>query len=228
MHGPAHELEVVRLPGRVAYAEALRLQVERRDAVERGDATNALFLLEHAPVITLGRKSHAVHVLLDAERLAAMGIDLSPTDRGGDVTYHGPGQLIAYPILNLVHWKQSIRWYLHALEEVLIRLLAHYGLVGERVPPYTGVWVNGAKVAAIGIGIHDWVTFHGIALNLNPDMRHFQLIVPCGIADKPVATLDALLPTPPAMAELMDAYEAEFRQFFETDDWQRFELPKLD
>jgi lipoyl(octanoyl) transferase len=228
MHGPARDIEVFRLPGQVAYAEALRLQVERRDAVERGVAGNALFLLEHAPVITLGRKSHAEHVLLDAERLAAMGIELYPTDRGGDVTYHGPGQLIAYPILNLVQWKQSIRWYLHALEEVLIRLLARFGLAGERVPPYTGVWVNGAKIAAIGIGIHDWVTFHGIALNLNPDMRHFQLIVPCGIADKPVTTLHALLPTPLTVAELMDAYENEFRQFFETDEWLRFELPKLD
>ena len=222
-----HKIEVVRLPGPVPYEEALTRQVARRNAVERGDAPNTLYLLEHAPVITMGRTSHAENVLFDEARLAELGVALCKADRGGDVTYHGPGQLVAYPILNLAQWKQSIRWYLRALEEVLIRLLARYDLVGERVPPYTGVWVGGAKVAAIGIGIHNWVTFHGTALNLNPDMRHFELIVPCGIADKPVTTLAALLPTPPTMVELMDAYEGEFRDLFETDSWQKFGVPPV-
>lgn len=219
-------IEIIR-PGTLAYPQALALQVARRTAVERGEASSALFLLEHPPVITLGRNAHAENVLLDASRLAGLGVSLSPTDRGGDVTYHGPGQLVAYPILNLVHWKQSVRWYLRALEEVLIRLLARYGLHGERVPPYTGVWVNGAKVAAIGIGIHNWVTFHGSALNLDPDVRHFQLIVPCGIPDKPVTTLAALLPTPPTMHELMAAYETEFLDFFATDAWRELEISSV-
>lgn len=222
------QLETIRLPGYVPYVDALALQLERRNAVERGDAPDTLFLLEHAPVITLGRRSHVENVLLDEAQLADRGVSLCATDRGGDVTYHGPGQLVAYPILNLAHWRQSIRWYLRALEEVLIRLLARFGLEGERVPPYTGVWVDGAKVAAIGIGIHNWVTFHGIALNLDPDMTHFQLIVPCGIADKPITTLRALLGTPPTMTQLMDAYESEFRHFFTTDDWQRLQIPSVE
>src|SRR5690606_23553949 len=116
-------IEIIQ-PGIVPYDAALAMQVERREAVERGDAPDTLYLLEHAPVITLGRSAHAEHVLLDEARLAELGVSLSPTDRGGDVTYHGPGQLVAYPIVNLVRWKQSVRWYLRALEEVLIRLLA--------------------------------------------------------------------------------------------------------
>jgi lipoyl(octanoyl) transferase len=225
MASPA--IETIRLPGLVPYDEALRIQVARRNAVERGDAANALFLLEHAPVITMGRKSRAEHVLLSEAGLRERGVSLCATDRGGDVTYHGPGQLVAYPILNLAQWKQSVRWYLHALEEVLIRLLKRYNLQGERVPPYTGVWVDGAKIAAIGIGIHNWVTFHGVALNVKPDIRHFELIVPCGIPDKPVTTLASLLPHAPSMAEVMCVYEKEFVDLFTGDAWEDVVVPPV-
>jgi lipoate-protein ligase B len=211
-------IETMRLPGFVRYEEALRIQHERRLAVEEGRCGNALFLLEHAPVITLGRSHHPENLLRTPEQLREMGIDVCETDRGGDVTYHGPGQLIAYPILNLNLWNPAIRPYLRALEEVLIRQLGLYGVKGERCEGYTGVWVGGAKVAAIGVGIHNWVTSHGIALNVDPDMSNFKLIVPCGIADKPVTSLKALLGYAAPMQQVMDDFERVFKAYFET--WQ--------
>jgi len=209
-------IETIRLPGLAPYEEALRLQRERRTAVEEGRLGNALFLLEHAPVITLGRNHHPENLLRTPEQFRALGIDVCETDRGGDVTYHGPGQLIAYPVLNLNFWNPSIRGYLRALEEVLIRQLASYDLRGERVEGCTGVWVDGEKVAAIGIGIHNWITSHGIALNVDPDMSRFELIVPCGIADKPVTSLKALLGYAPPIQQVMDDFERGFRAHFET------------
>ena len=211
---PTRAIEVIRVPGCVAYGDGLRLQQERRAAVEEGRLSDAVFLLEHAPVITLGRRSHAKNLLRSSEELAAMGIALCEADRGGDVTYHGPGQLVAYPVMDLTQWRPSIRWYLRALEEVLIRVLACYGVKGGGMEGYTGVWVGGAKIAAIGIGIHHWVTFHGAALNVAPDMSHFRLIVPCGIADKPVTSLKTLLGEAPSMDTVMNDFERKFRSYF--------------
>ena len=191
------------------------MQHERRLSVEEGHSGNALFLLEHAPVITLGRSHHPENVLKTPDELRALGIDLCEIDRGGDVTYHGPGQLIAYPILNLNLWRPAIRPYLRALEEVLIKQLASYGLDAGRNDGYTGVWVGGAKVAAIGVGIHNWVTSHGIALNVDPDMSNFKLIVPCGIVGKPVTSLKALLGQAPPMQQVMDDFERAFKAHFE-------------
>ena len=208
------DVDVVRLPGLVRYADAMRIQAERRVAVEEGREGNALFLLEHAPVITLGRSARTENLLRTRDELAAMGIEVCETDRGGDVTYHGPGQLIAYPVLDLSAWRLSIRGYLRALEEILIRQLARYGVKCERLEGFTGVWINGAKVAAIGIGVHRWVSFHGIALNVDPDMEHFKLIVPCGIPDKPVTSLKLLLGRAPAMDTVMNDFEDEFRAYF--------------
>ncbi|MCX5772437.1 MAG: lipoyl(octanoyl) transferase LipB [Candidatus Hydrogenedentes bacterium] len=219
-------LEVIRLPGLVPYAEASRIQHERRDAVERGEAPAALYLLEHAPVITLGRKWRPENLLRTRDEYADMGIDVCETDRGGDVTYHGPGQMVAYPILKLnavgsrscataPTRKPSIPWYLRALEEVLIRQLARYGLEAGRCDGLTGVWVGDAKIAAIGVRIHNWTTSHGIALNVNPDMAHFRLIIPCGIADKTVTSLHALLgEDTPSMTTVMDDFEREFKNLF--------------
>jgi lipoyl(octanoyl) transferase len=208
-------IETIRLPGPVRYEEGLTRQRERRLAVEAGTAGSALFLLEHEPVLTLGRNFEPQNLLLSEVALAAQGIAVVKADRGGDVTYHGPGQLVAYPILNLREWKPSIRWYLRSLERVLINQLAEYGLAGERLEGFTGVWVGGAKVAAIGIGVHDWVTYHGIALNVDPDMRHFGLIIPCGIGDKPVTSLRQLLGRTPAMDEVADDFERAFRRYFQ-------------
>ncbi|HQE82922.1 MAG TPA: lipoyl(octanoyl) transferase LipB [Candidatus Hydrogenedentes bacterium] len=211
-------IETIRFEQPVPYAAMMALQQKRREAVERGAASNTLFLLEHTPVITLGRKSDPANVLLSREELAKRGIELVETDRGGDVTYHGPGQLVAYPVLALTAWKQSYRWYLRSLESVLIALLRGYGLQAERAEGFTGVWVNGAKMAAIGVGVHNWVTSHGIALNVAPDMSHFRLIVPCGIQDKPVCSLAEAMQRPPGMKQVMDDFEKAFRDYFETPD----------
>ena len=208
-------IEVIRFTEPVAYAEAMRVQNERRRAVEEGRQGNALFLLEHTPVITLGRRTHRENILRSDTELATMGIEVCETDRGGDVTYHGPGQLIAYPILDLRLWRPSIGWYLRSLEEVIIRLLTTYGLEAERNPGFTGVWVNGAKVAAIGVGIHNWVTFHGLALNVAPDMSHFQSIIPCGIDDKPLTSLKQVLGKAPRMPQVMAAFEHQFTTYFQ-------------
>lgn len=211
-------IQTIRFNHPMDYAAMLALQKDRCAAVEHGAAPNTLFLLEHTPVITLGRRSDPANLLLSQEELARRGIALFETDRGGDVTYHGPGQLIAYPILALAAWKQSYRWYLRSLEAVLIDLLQGYGLPAERMEGFTGIWVRGAKVAAIGVGVHNWVSFHGIALNVRPDMEHFRLIVPCGIQDKPVVSLEALLSPAPDMAQIMADFEAAFRAYFEVPD----------
>jgi len=210
MHEADREIEVVRLPGLVPYAEGLRVLEGRRAAVERGQAPNTLYVLEHPPTITLGRSTHVGNLLRPREELAGLGIEVCESDRGGDVTYHGPGQLIAYPVLDLRHWRTSIRWYLRALEEVVIGQLARYGLDAARLDGYTGVWAGGAKVAAIGIALHNWVTGHGVALNVNPDMTHFEVIVPCGLVDKPVTSLERLLGRAPAMDQAMDDFTLEF------------------
>lgn len=210
----ARRIETIRFPGPVPYREAHRLQIERRKAVEEGRQGNCLFLLEHPPVLTLGRDAEAEHILCSRADLGGMGIEVCDVERGGDVTYHGPGQLVAYPILDLGQWKKSIGWYLRSLEEVLVRVLAGYGLKGERMDGYTGVWVDGAKIAAIGVAIHHWTTFHGAALNVNPNMAHFDVIVPCGIPDKPVTSMETLLGEPPAMGDVMDRFEGHFRDLF--------------
>ncbi len=224
-------LEIVRYLDPTGYDEVYREQIRRRNLVESGESGNALILCEHTPVITLGRNAHADHVLATREALARLGIDVISTDRGGDVTYHGPGQLVAYPILNLDEWRRSVSGYLRLLEEVLIRTLAFYGIIGSRLESHTGVWVGGgnsattkvatptkvgalAKVGAIGVGVHQWVTYHGIALNIAPDMTHFSLIVPCGIPDKPVTSLEQILGYNPPMTEVVQHFELAFAEIF--------------
>lgn len=209
------QIEIIRFSTPTPYSHAYKQQIARRNDIEIGRASSALMLLEHAPTITLGRSSHEENVLLSEDALNARGIDRVDVDRGGDVTYHGPGQLVAYPILNLAEWEKSVQWYLRTLEDVIIQTLDHYGIVGERMKEFTGVWVDGAKVAAIGIGVHQWVSYHGISINLDPDLDHWGLIVPCGIPDKPITTLAKLLDQPPTMPELMETFEGVFLRTFE-------------
>ncbi|MBI2421315.1 MAG: lipoyl(octanoyl) transferase LipB [Candidatus Hydrogenedentes bacterium] len=211
----ARALDIVVYDAPVPYGWMLEEQHRTRAAVQSGARPNTLFLLEHEAVISCGRNAHEDNILLSRERLATLGVAVHTADRGGDVTYHGPGQLVAYPILNLNQWKPSVGWYLRSLEQVLIALLRDYGLQGERVEGMTGVWVNGAKVAAIGVGVHQWVSFHGIALNVSANLEHFGFIVPCGIADKPVASLRRLLPSPPTLPEVRAAFVRHFQEVFE-------------
>ncbi len=185
-------LEVVDL-GRMSYGRALALQqaiVEQRKSREGCDT---LLFVEHPHVITMGRNGKEHNLLASEDILARSGIEFYETDRGGDVTYHGPGQVVGYPILDLREWKRDVRAYFQGVEQALIDALKVLGIVGERIPErgFEGVWVNGAKVAAIGIHISRWITSHGFALNLDTDLDYFKYIVPCGLT-KPVCSLRSL------------------------------------
>jgi lipoyl(octanoyl) transferase len=210
----ARVVEVRRL-GRVPYDEGVRIQRELVARRRRGEITDQLLLLEHPHVITLGSSSDPAHVLADAERRGALGIELAETGRGGDVTYHGPGQLVGYPILDLNPDRRDVHAYLRDLEEVLLRILEGFGIEGERVPGQTGAWTREGKVAAIGIRVSSgWITSHGFALNVSTDLAYFDAIVPCGLADRRVTSLERLLGRPVQMTEAMDRAAQAFAEVF--------------
>lgn len=168
-------LEIVQA-GTVPYREGLAWQRQlAEDRIAGRLDHDVLLLLEHPPVVTLGRNSHAAHLLQSA------GIEVFEVERGGDVTFHGPGQLVGYPILDLSEYKKDLHWYLRSLEQALIEALSHLDIPAERNPGYTGVWTRGKKIASIGIHVKQWVTWHGFALNVTTDLAHFDRIVPCGI-----------------------------------------------
>ncbi|HVZ47963.1 MAG TPA: lipoyl(octanoyl) transferase LipB [Gemmatimonadaceae bacterium] len=170
--------------GTVAYADALELQ--RAAARARIDGTldqDLLILVEHPAVVTTGRSTKAGHLLLDREALAARGVELFDVERGGDVTFHGPGQLVGYPIIDLRRHTEDLHWYLRQVEQVLIDALGAFGIAAERNPGKTGVWTRGRKIASIGVHARQWVTWHGFALNVTTDLSYFDVMVPCGIPD---------------------------------------------
>ncbi|MCE9636812.1 MAG: lipoyl(octanoyl) transferase LipB [Planctomycetes bacterium] len=203
-------LRVVR-PGIVGYAEALQTQRDTAAGVRAGTVPETLFLLQHRPVVTMGRRATGDHVLLSREALLERGVDLVETDRGGDVTFHGPGQIVGYPILDLRRRGLGPHTYLRFLEAVLIDVLATYGIRGFRDPAYTGVWTEQGKIAAMGIRVSGGVSLHGFALNVNTDLRYFGLIVPCGIQGRSVAGMDRILGRPLDLDEVMDRIETAFR-----------------
>ena len=189
--------------GRVPYARACALQERLVEARRRGEAPDTLLLLEHPPVVTLGRTAHLENVLLDRGALSARGIELHEAGRGGDVTFHGPGQLIGYPVVGLRAARRDAHGYLRHLEEGLIRVAAAFGVTAGRVPGLTGVWVGREKLAAIGVRIGTgWITSHGFALNVGDDLSGFQTIVPCGIRDRGVTSLSRALGTPLSIEEV--------------------------
>jgi lipoyl(octanoyl) transferase len=170
--------------GRTPYAEALELQRSLARQRMAGELTDDLLLLvEHEPVVTLGRGTQAQSLLLNAGELARRGVGQFEVERGGDVTFHGPGQLVGYPILDLREHREDLHWYLRTLEQGLILALGELGIEAARNPGLTGVWTRGRKIASIGIHVKQWVTYHGFALNINTDLSYFDLIVPCGIRD---------------------------------------------
>jgi lipoyl(octanoyl) transferase len=177
--------------GRIDYGAALALQQELVAQRKQGAVPDHLLLLEHAHVITLGRNGHMENLLASGEILDRAGISFYPTDRGGDVTYHGPGQLVGYPILDLREWKRDVGAYVRSIEQAIIDTLADYGIEAGRIPKLTGVWVGDRKIAAIGVHISRWVTSHGFALNVTTDLSYFQYIVPCGLT-KPVTSMEQL------------------------------------
>lgn len=177
--------------GQVPYSEAWEIQQKLvRERRENPDLLDVLILLEHPPVYTLGQGAKLEFLKFDTETAP----ELHRVERGGEVTYHCPGQLVGYPILNLRRYQQDLHWYLRQLEEVLLRVLNVLGLKGERVAGMTGVWVDGCKVGAIGIKVSRWITMHGFALNVCPNLEGFGQIVPCGIPDKPVGSLEQFIP----------------------------------
>ncbi len=181
----------VRELGRIDYGQALELQQQLVAGRKQGLVPDHLLLLEHPHVITLGRNGHRENLLAENDVLERAGIAFYPTDRGGDITYHGPGQLVGYPILDLREWKRDVGAYVRAVEQVIIETLADYGISAGRIPKLTGVWVDGRKIAAIGVHISRWVTSHGFALNVSTDLNYFHYIVPCGLT-RPVTSMAGL------------------------------------
>jgi len=213
--------------GRTPYAECWAYQQDLLDRRIAGELPDTLVLTEHDHVYTIGAGGEAAHVLASPAELAAMGAAVVSTDRGGDVTYHGPGQLVAYPIMDLQQHRTDLHWYLRALEESIIRLLGRFGLQAGRVEPYTGVWVGNEKVCAIGVRTRRWVTMHGLALNVNTELKYFRSIIPCGIAHRGVTSLEMLLGSPIDMQEVARAFVAEFASVFDLipDDLSCYAVP---
>jgi lipoyl(octanoyl) transferase len=211
--------------GTIDYATGLRLQRRLVELRKEGRIGDVLLLLEHTPVITLGRNAKAANVVASPEKLAERGVDILECDRGGDVTFHGPGQLVGYPIFDLRGFPSTdgkrktlgVIEYVRRLEEVLIRTCADFGIGTKRIPSLTGVWTHGeteAKIAALGVHISRGVTSHGFALNLNTDLDYFKLIVPCGIADKSVTSMQKELGREVPMQDVVHSVSRNFGQVF--------------
>ena len=199
--------------GRIAYAEALALQQSLHDSRKRNEISDTLLLLEHPHVITLGRAANRANILVDEQTRTEKKIELFETGRGGDVTYHGPGQLVGYPIISLAPDAQDARRYVRNIQEVLVRTARDFGVEAEpRGGEHVGVWVGNDKLAAIGIRLSRWVTMHGFALNITTDLEYFKLIVPCGIQDHGVTSLEKILGT---KIEIKTVAEIAVRHFGE-------------
>lgn len=197
----------------MSYDQAWQVQKELLSARQKGDVGDTILAVEHEPVFTIGRAGTPSHIHASSEQLAQEGIKVYPVERGGDVTYHGPGQLVVYPILDLRGHRKDLHWVMRTYEEaVIIALKREFLLAGERDSQHPGVWVNGAKVAAIGVAVSRWVTYHGVALNVNPNMRHYGLITPCGIADRPVTSLSLLLARPVDIEEVKNPLLEDFKE----------------
>jgi len=201
--------------GRLRYGAALDVQQALVEQRKQGHGADTLFFVEHPHVVTMGRNGREQNILASPEILARTGIEFYETNRGGDVTYHGPGQLVGYPILDLREWKRDVHAYFRGVEQALIDGLATFGIAAERIAErgYEGVWVNGAKIAAIGIHISRWISSHGFALNIDTDLSYFQYIVPCGLT-KPVCSLRSL-GCQAGREEVMGAMAASFAKVFD-------------
>jgi lipoate-protein ligase B len=210
--------------GHRPYTEALELQralCRRRVAGELQQ--DLLLLVEHEPVVTLGRGAQASSLPLAPEELVRRGVAVAEVERGGDVTYHGPGQLVGYPILQLREHREDLHWYLRQLEAVLIRALAGLGVAAERNPGLTGVWTHGQKIASLGVHVKQWVTYHGFALNVSTDLRAFDLIVPCGIQGVVMTSVAVELGRTDAAALWEEARKAVIEAFVEVFAYREVE-----
>ena len=205
----------LRLNGLTKYLEGLNLQNLALEKVMSGKADCILILLEHEPVLTVGKSGGRENLLVDERELERLGVELRNTGRGGNITYHGPGQVVAYPVLNLGKWKKDLPWYVHSLEEVVIRVLEDYGIEAGRKPEYRGVWVKETKIAAVGIAVKRWFTMHGFALNVRVNKEHFKLINPCGIKDYTIASMDDFVDSVD-LHEIIESVEEKFSLVFKS------------
>lgn len=213
--GPDRLLHVVNL-GTMQYAEALDYQREiARQRISGELDQDLLLLVQHPPVVTLGRSSKQKNMISSPEFLSSKGVELFEVERGGDVTFHGPGQLVGYPIIDLTRHKQDLHWYLRSVEEALILALAKLGITAERNTGFTGVWTKGRKIASIGVHARDWVTWHGFALNVSTDLKYFDMIVPCGIDGVVMTSVERELGSvAPGMHAVENAVAAAFGEVF--------------
>jgi lipoate-protein ligase B len=202
--------------GRTEYGEALQRQLMLVDKRKAGDAPDTLVFTEHEPVYTIGaRKGAATHLVWTEDQLRAAGIAVVETNRGGDITYHGPGQIVGYPVIDLRRRGRDLHAYLRDLEEVLIRSVAAFGLAAGRREGKTGLWIEDRKIAAIGVAVKSWITYHGFALNLDPDLTHFTGIVPCGITDGSVTSIARECGQPPLAGQVKSRLALEFWKLFQ-------------
>ena len=218
----ARTLTVHRL-GRVEYEDGLRMQALFARARKEGKVGDVLLLLEHPPVLTLGRGARQADVLASAEQLAARGVEVHETDRGGEVTYHGPGQIVGYPILDLAPDRKDVRRHVRSVEEGMIRALAEHGIEAGRIPKWPGVWIgseaggDARKIGAVGVHIARWITTHGFALNVNASLEDFELIVPCGIREAGVTSMERELRRPVEVAAVEESLARAFGAVLESD-----------
>lgn len=205
--------------GRVPYDNAVALQHGARDALKRGEGPERFLLLEHPPVFTLGRNASHEDVLADPEWLAARGVQVAECDRGGQVTYHGPGQLVGYPIVNLSPDRRDVRRYVRDLQEVLIRTLTDYGVTAERRDgqAFIGVWTGEEKIASIGVHLSRWITTHGFALNVSTDLSFFNGIIPCGLHQVRMTSIERLTGKAPALPEIAAVCARHFGDVFDRE-----------
>ncbi|MGI8553387.1 MAG: lipoyl(octanoyl) transferase LipB [Dehalococcoidia bacterium] len=203
--------------GRSDYRTALNLQRELHASRKLGNCSDHLLLTEHEPVLTLGRGADERFVRASASSLAELGIELIGTERGGNVTYHGPGQLVIYPILDLRAYGRDVHRYIRCLEESVLRLLGRYGLAGRLLSGTPGVWVGERKIASVGVFVSQWTTMHGLAINIAPDLRQFALIHPCGLVDGQMTSIAAEIGLAPPMEEVSDRYASIFAEVFDAD-----------
>ncbi len=207
--------EVFWIPlGRVGYREVLERQRRLHELRRLNKVPDLVLSLEHNPVITLGRSADPRHILADPLALEAAGVEVVTVERGGDVTYHGPGQLVLYPILNLRGWQRSIKWYIRALEEVMLKVAASYGIQAKRVPSRPGIWVGNEKLGAVGVYVRGWITMHGLALNVDLVPDGFRWIVPCGIHGAGTTSIATLVGREISMAEVSARVRAAFAEVF--------------
>jgi lipoate-protein ligase B len=203
--------------GLIDYKECLALQQKLVRLRAEGRIGDTLLLLEHPPVITMGTSGGEDAFLVSKERVESEGVSIYQTDRGGNATYHGPGELVGYPILDLRDHDKDVHLLLRNLEQVIVECLADYGIEGEIVPGFTGVWVGGEKICSIGIAVRRWISYHGFAFNVTPNFKHWSLIHPCGLVDKKVTSLGRLLGTKVDIQEVKEKAAAKFAKVFDME-----------